>query len=184
MPIIGIMASANWASANASSFESIATVTAAGGETSLSFSSIPSTYKAIQLRYRIMAQTSNNISYYFRINSDSGTNYARHYLLGDGASASAFGQANTATPYSAVGMSNANYWLVGIADIIDYASTSKTKTLRYIEGNDRNSASAPVGNIALESILWNSTSAINNVSIQTNNTFAAGSTIALYGIRG
>ena len=75
--------------ASTNSYESIATVTVgAGGSSSISFSSIPSTYKHLQIRsINLSSSTDNNIL--MRFNSDSGANYSRHYVYGDGASVGA-----------------------------------------------------------------------------------------------
>ena len=51
-PMLGIMASSiSGSKISTSSFESIATYTATGGETSFTFSSIPQTYKSLQIRW-------------------------------------------------------------------------------------------------------------------------------------
>ena len=53
MPILGIIASSiQNAIANASSYESIASFTGNGTATNYTFTSIPSTYKSLQLRIR------------------------------------------------------------------------------------------------------------------------------------
>lgn len=189
MPIIGIMASANWASANASSFESIATVTAAGGETSLTFSSIPSTYKHLQVRG--IGKAIDNVGGSIvlgRINSDTNSNYATHYLRGDGSNTGASGTATT-TSYNlaynkyADGESNANIYGPIMIDIHDYANTSKYKTMRVFSGTDSNGLSSYV---QLGSGLWMSTSAVTSVSLimSAGTTWKSGSTFALYGIKG
>ena len=161
------------------SFESIATATPTGTN-SVTFSSIPSTYKHLQIRATISNVTSN-IYYYTQFNGDSSASYARHGLYGDGASAAAFAQAP-----------NRNEIMVGydggftqpmsvIVDIHDYANTSKNKTVRAISGNDRNGS----GIIALLSGVWLSTSAINSLTFYNGgNNYTTGTTIALYGIKG
>ena len=51
MPILGVIASQITGHLSTNSFESIQTVTVgSGGQSSISFSSIPSTYKHLQLR--------------------------------------------------------------------------------------------------------------------------------------
>ena len=79
--------------ASTTSFESIATVTVgSGGSSSISFSSIPSTYKHLQVRCIARSSRTQNSGYgVIRFNSDTGTNYSYHSLAGDGASASAYG---------------------------------------------------------------------------------------------
>ena len=78
-PILGIMASAAMGSKQ-SSFESIATVTLSSGSTTIDITSIPSTYKHLQLR--ILAKTASTYFDYMyaRFNSDAGSNYYAQYV--------------------------------------------------------------------------------------------------------
>ena len=86
-PILGIIASSMLGVT--SSYESIATTTVGAlGASSVTFSSIPSTYKHLQLRWiarsnRVAAQDFVDI----RLNSDTGANYSAHLLYGDGSAA-------------------------------------------------------------------------------------------------
>jgi hypothetical protein len=130
-------------------FESIATVTVgSGGSSSISFSSLPTNYKHLQLRY--MARSNRGIATdapIFRFNGNStSSNYAMHSLDGDGTSATAFAE-TSAAPNNFGGMrfntitaasASASIFGVGILDIFDYNSTDKKKTIRSLGGNDRN----------------------------------------------
>jgi hypothetical protein len=64
-----------------------------GGAASITFSSIPATYKHLQIRISarcaIATVFSNIIAY--RVNSDTGANYTIHYMFGDGASVTTAG---------------------------------------------------------------------------------------------
>ena len=172
--------------ASTSSYESIATVTAAGGETSLTFSSIPSTYKHLQIR-GIARSTTSTSSAAIRLNSDTSTNYAAHWLYGDGASASASGSANRSNIwvqayYPGSAYSSSMYGAT-IVDIHDYASSTKNKTIRTFNGLSTNSASDNLVNLV--SGVWLNTNAITSVEFYFNGeTIAAGTTFALYGIKG
>ena len=122
-----------------------------------------------------------------RFNSDSGSNYSDHNLVGDGSTASANGNGtNTAmTTISNVfpdsNASYANMFGVAIIDIIDYASTTKYKTIRRIDGADENG----IGRISLASGSWRSTSAVTSITItDSRNNWTSTSTFALYGIKG
>ena len=174
---------------NPPSFYSIATVTAAGGETSLAFSSIPSTYNHLQLRgilkdsYVTGTGGENNCKLQF--NSDTSSLYPTHQLKGDGTTASAGG--STGVSFIAYSIweyfGNAtNTFAVNIVDIIDYANTSKYKTVRSFGGEDINGTAT--GGIHLGSGYWPSTSAITSIQISGFlSGAAAGSTFALYGIK-
>jgi hypothetical protein len=172
-------------------FESIATLTASGGETSLTFSSIPSTYKHLQLRILAKDTTNNtdDAGYSLRFNGISTTVYDFHRLKSDGSTASANGTVNQSSmsfTYGAVasGAAAASMFGVGIIDIHDYTDTSKNKTVRALVGSNINSTGTSTG-IALNSGLWRSTAAISSITFLPNLTaFAAGSTFSLYGIKG
>jgi hypothetical protein len=145
----GSMLAGNPAYVLPTDFESIATVTVgSGGSSSISFSSLPATYKHLQLRY--MARSNRGIvtdAPIFRFNGNStSSNYAMHSLDGDGASATAFAE-TSAAPNNFGGMrfntitaasASASIFGVGILDIFDYNSTDKKKTIRSLGGNDRN----------------------------------------------
>lgn len=172
------------------SFESIATVTAAGGETSFTFSSIPSTYKHLQIRglARNTSATAGTAGSTIRFNGDTAANYSAHALTGNGTSASAIGFGSQTriflTSNEVRGSSISDTFGACIIDVIDYASTTKNKTVRAFDGGDINSAS-PSGAVTLDSGLWMSTSAVTSLTITVGATgFAAGTVFALYGIKG
>ena len=170
-----------------SSFESIATATGTGSSGTITFSSIPSTYKHLQIRANLRCSAAAvNTNMYMQLNSDTGSNYAYHRLTGDGAAVTAAGSA-TQTSIFVGGVpsatTTANVMATVIIDIHDYASTTKYKTSRAIFG--RNSNNAYTENIILESGLWQSTSAVNSISFVLDNpSFTTATTIALYGIKG
>lgn len=172
------------------SFESIATATAAGGESTITFSSIPATYASLQIRGIYRDQyTANPYSAELRVrfNSDSGANYVSHWLQGDGSTAAA--QSNTGANQIKIisaGVADAvsaNIFGVSIIDIHDYASTTKNKVTRAFAGANNNTTSTEF-KVSLDSGLWLDTSAITSISLLAPNNFKAGSTFALYGIKG
>ena len=167
-----------------SDYESIASATGTGSSGTITFSSIPSTYVALQVRWmgQVGGGTNGLYNTYIQFNSDSGNNYTRHTLDGDGASATATGSASVTAPQVGLATRNSDTALgVSIIDIHDYASTTKYKTLRVFNGADRDGA----GQVQLQSGLWMSTSAISSISIiNFNGNFKTNSTFALYGIKG
>jgi hypothetical protein len=188
MSLLGIIASQNYPRIT-NSYESIASVTVgSGGSSIVTFSSIPSTYKHLQLR--AFGHTNRSIGGVadgtrFTFNSDSGNNYAGHTLQGTGASASAFAEGASSifsTIYGLAGNnSSASTFGTFITDILDYANTSKYKTLRALAGTDNNGS----GTVFFSSGLWMSTSAINRIDLVPNagTSFNEYSSFALYGIR-
>lgn len=185
-PILGIIASGNWAGANASSYESIATTVLSGNASTVTFSSIPSTYTHLQLRY--IARENWNIytagsTLSFYVNGDTGNNFARHQVSGNGSSASSANITSTsqqAFGYIPGGGAGASIFGAGIVDILDYANTNKYKTFRSLAGNDTNGA----GYIGLFSDLWLNTNAITSITLVADQNFVQYSHFALYGIKG
>lgn len=160
-----------------------------GGSASISFSSIPSTYKHLQIRYLARDTSADNDgnSVILRFNSDSGTNYVRHYMLGTGTSALSGAVTSTTGIDGGLiqgGGGLATCYSAGVIDILDYTSTSKYKTVRSLSGNSTN-ASTAVNYVEFESGLWLNTAAITSVTISSNSgNLAQYSSFALYGIKG
>jgi hypothetical protein len=180
MGILGIYASSVLKVTN--SYESIATVTVGGGgSSSISFSSIPSTFKHLQVR--IMNLQSSATNFYGQFNSDTSNNYAFHDLFGDGSSA--YSQATSTTNKFKIGYANsttASFSSGAVMDILDYTSTSKNKTVRVLAGSDTNGS----GYMLFRSALWYKTpEAINTITIFPDaGNFNQYSSFALYGIKG
>ena len=192
---IGSVKSFGWGAFSAVSgyFESIATVTVgSGGSSYIEFTSIPATYTHLQIRY--IART-NRATYgveSFKINvgvssADTGANYTRHYLLGDGSSVAA--AADTSATYwegvNDFGTTTGGSFGAGVIDILDYANTNKYKTMRKIGGVDVNGTVGGVGgNTSLVSSVWMSTSAMGYIKIAAmTNTLQQYSHFALYGVK-
>ena len=188
-PIPGIVASQitghlfPW---NASDYESIATINVSGTSTTqITFSSIPSTYKHLQLRYitRISYNVGNYGNLSSTVNNDTtGTNYYQHILSGDGASASAVGYNDTPYVWTTTDNAGSGTFAVGVIDYLDYTNTNKYKTSRQLQGADNNGS----GVVRLVSGLWKNTAAINRLDVFWGGSiyFIAGTQFALYGIKG
>ena len=166
------------------SFESVATTTVgAGGSSTVSFSSIPSTYKHLQIRGLSRATAGGIGAFFIQFNSDTGTNYADHRIEGNGATA--YTDRNTSAIRALSGLqagstTGANIFGGSVVDVLDYQNTSKYKTIRALSGIDNNGS----GNIAFGSGLWMSTSAVTSITLIPENTaFAQYSSFALYGIK-
>jgi hypothetical protein len=170
------------------SFESIASQTLSSSSSTVTFSSIPGTYKSLQIRAILRDTNATNSDYGFaiRVNSDTGSNYAFHNLYGDGSAPATFSTASASRIISIFGApldgTTASTFGSTIIDIHDYASTTKNKTIRGFAGSNTNTTATNFG-VALFSGLWMSTSAVTSISIISEGTsFKSGSTFALYGI--
>ena len=186
-PILGIYASQIsghlWAPSG--SYDSIATVTVgSGGQASVDFTSIPSTYTHLQIR-GIGRSASTNNAWRIRFNGDSGSNYSRHYLFGDGSNPVQTAAGSSLTSIG-LGVFSTSTQTSGVftglvADVLDYANTSKNTTLRSAAGFDNNGS----GTVGLFSGAWFNTAAITSVSIFIDSgNIAEYSQFALYGIKG
>jgi len=189
-PILGTLAS-QFSGKSFSSYESIATVAVgSGGQASIQFTSIPSTYKDLQIRLYGKSTWDN---YYENIalqvnGSSTATDYKySHYLQGDG---SVVAGAFTGVPYAFAGQITGSLSgktsMFGMAtiDILDYANTNKYKTIRGISGFDvvtSNQCSA----IYVSSAYY-STTAISSLLLLpgSGSNFAQYTSAALYGIKG
>jgi hypothetical protein len=173
-PILGILASSGAVAGG--SYESIATANGTGSSGVVTFSSIPATYKHLQIRILGFQATSNDI--FVKLNSDAGVR--GHYLQGDGSSAISNSQTGTADgQYLGTfgwGSTNPSVWVL---DLLDYTSTTKAKTLRGLGGYDANGS----GRVNLMSALYTTTSAITSVTFTSGNSYSSNARFALYGIK-
>jgi len=173
-------------------FEAIATATVTGSNTSsVVFSSIPGTFKHLQLRclYKCDRASSSVGAAYLtiRANSDTGSNYSFHRLYGEGTGAFADGATPNATYLNGGNMigntSTTNVFHAAVIDILEYSNTNIYKTMRALNGVDNNGS----GNIALFSSSWRNANAITSLTLGADAgtyNLLVGSTFALYGIRG
>ncbi len=160
-------------------FDSISSTTVgAGGSTSIVFSSIPQTYKHLQIRAIARNTTQVNwVQAYF--NTDSNTaNYPRHQMNANGTAVAG----NSGNDYLRFLVpTSANYFSIGIIDILDYTDTNKYTTVRTIGGVSLNGS----GTVQVLSGAWLSFDAITTITINmSGDTFAQYSSFALYGIKG
>ena len=194
MPVLGIVASSISGHLSSPSFESIASANGTGASNTITFSSIPSTYKSLQIRiFGKDASTSAQVPATAAITfNGAGATYSVHYMYGastGGLIANGTGNfAEMQIPYAfptsrTIAPSQVNIYGALIVDIIDYASTSKNKTIRTISGVDGNQAY--LGYVAqISSGAWYDTAAVSSISIKTNiSVFTTGTTMALYGVK-
>lgn len=162
------------ASVAANSFESIATINLSGSN-DFSFTSIPSTFTHLQLRMTGKLNGTMNLQF----NGDTTTNYSNHYLYGTGSAAAA--SKDTTDSKIRFGYAGGDTIVqTGILDLLDYRSTNKAKTVKYLFGQENNTAGA----IWLSSGAWFKTpEAVTSIRVFSTFNWATGSTIALYGVK-
>jgi hypothetical protein len=170
-------------------YELIETAIVSGSSTtSITFSNLgdyASTYKHLQLRIASRTDRATDLDFIrLRFNSDSGSNYRFHRLLGSGSSVISddSGSSTGVHLFRAGGNTNpTNSFGVVVSDILDAYSSTKNTTVRSLGG-----ATGTTSDISLCSGLWNDTSSITSIfcGVGGGTNFIAGSRFSLYGIRG
>jgi hypothetical protein len=173
-------------------FESIASFVGGTGIDTISFTSIPQTYKHLELRYnaRSAGGTNQDCSVLLmNFNSDTGSNYSRatsvitttSRVVGNGANEN-FADAGLVMGSAAL----ADSFTAGIVTIEDYTNTSKYKHWQTHSG-------ATQGTNSREGLVWTSwgswvanTNAITRIDLKVavGNAFTSNSVFALYGMKG
>lgn len=149
----------------------IGSQTLASSTATVTFGSIPQVYR--DLIIAISCSTSTGQGVKFQYNGETATtNYSRVFMYGNGstaASSASSGDANAQKVIQTNGTIS-----TALIQIIDYSATDKHKTILARSG--------PANDLVFaEAQRWASTSAITSIAIISENSFAAGSTLTLYG---
>ena len=154
-------------------YEPLATTTLTSAQSTVTFSSISGSYTDLVLVTNVK---DSNGACYLRFNNDSGTNYSRTWLTGNGSTASSNRNSNSNQVYIVADTTN---YEMNITNIMNYSnrSTYKTALIRYGIANAEAAAAV---------YLWRSTAAITRIDIISTSgsaTIASGSTFSLFGIK-
>lgn len=152
-------------------YTALATLTLTGTDSSITFASIPATYRDLILVG--IGSNSADTDLALRFNGDTGTNYSGVRMFGNGSSAGS--SSDTGKTYAEIGGVNTS---IGDfrAQIMDYSATDKHKTVL--------TRTSKTGSYVVAwANRWASTSAINSVTVYPiSGSFAIGSTFSLYGV--
>jgi hypothetical protein len=167
-------------------FESIQTINVTTNVASVEFTSIPQTFTHLQLRAFARVNSGDSYQLLAQMNSDTGANYAYHYIYGASSGAASGGGFNQT--YMSLGSqpgastSGANIFGASVCDILDYTNTNKFKTSRAISGASRQSTPSY---IFLPSAHWRNTAAITSIKLFSEGaaSFVQYSSFALYGVK-
>jgi len=164
-------------------FELISTQVLGSNAASVTFSSIPATYRHLQLR--IVGKNSGNDTGINMTFNGVSTGYAWHNLYGNGGSALiengspsvGFIKLRNSMSESAT----ANAFAVSITDIVDYSSSNKFKTSRTFSGARDTSTG-----VNMSSGLSTSLTAISSLTLtpEAATNFVTNSRFSLYGVKG
>jgi hypothetical protein len=153
-------------------YTALATVTLGSSASSVTFSSIPASYRDLVLVYNGTGTSGQSLQP--RFNNDTGGNYTtvRMYNSGGGSSPASDNYAPAEIGYN-------NTTNTGIANIMDYSATDKHKTYLTRWGNADGTSY-----VQAYAARWANTAAITSIQITNSGggNIAAGSTFNLYGI--
>jgi len=161
----------------ASTYEPIATNTLGSAAASVTFSSISGAYTDIILVCNpITAVTTGQIA--IRLNGDTGTNYSRTILWGNGTAAGSYRNANENYAYTGY---YTNLWTNPTTVIFNINNYSNATTNKTILGRSSNVAEASMASANL----WRSTAAVTSIelTISGGSSYSTGSMFTLYGIK-
>lgn len=156
----------------------LATLTLTGGDSSITFASIPDTYRDLIIVCNFQNSGTSSASR-FQLNGDTGARYSGVWMAGAGGPAGAGSEsgATAARIFGAVNGPSNTFNNLGIIHLLDYSATDKQKVALTRYG----SASTDIQATASR---WESTAAVNSVTIfdVLGQTYQAGSTFSLYGV--
>ena len=154
----------------------LATVTLGTTASSITFSSIPATYR--DLVVVLNGTVTNNTALQIRYNGDTGSNYSKVHMWGQSSS----GQSDASTGDTFFNLRDvpASGRLFTRVQIMDYSATDKHKTALALNTYDPSSFSY---NVFTGAGRWANTSAITSILVflGTGN-FNSGTTLSMYGV--
>ena len=160
-------------------YDLIASVTLTTTATTVSFTSIPATYRDLVLVAKPVGFSGGNnqqASTHIRFNADTGNNY--NFIDAGGDGTNTFSGVNSNLDYIDTGATVQLNNGVGIIQIMDYSTTNKHKTV-LSRGNAFNAVRMVAGR-------WANNAAINAIEVFTvtvaSRSYDTGSTFHLYGI--
>lgn len=153
------------------------------GQTGIIISNIPQGYQDLRIIFYGFISNSSN---YFNLRLNNAVSgYSHTQLWGNGSTASSARATSEnglhlASTYALP--SNSSAPVIFTIDILNYTNSSTYKSLLWREAFDQNGS----GETLISAGLWQSTSAINQISLGTDAggaTYLAGTTVEVFGIR-
>lgn len=153
----------------------LANVTLGTAAASVTFASIPATYR--DLVVVVNGSLSGASSLYYRLNSDSGSNYSMVVAQAFDPTSTAFTD-TVMVPWSPNNLA-ANQRFLLTSQFMDYSATDKHKTaLHRLNGTSGSNLF-----VVMSAARWANTAAVTTLRVQANVNINVGSTISLYGIK-
>jgi hypothetical protein len=161
-----------------STYTPIASQTASGSESSLTFSSLPQGYTDLILVFQGKVDSGSG-DLGLRFNSDTGSNYSTTWLSSQANGTS--GRSTSATSITATEYAylDSTGFTLSTINFQNYSNATTYKTVLVRSGKANYNVDAKVG-------LWRNTNAITSITVFTTGSgpaFSSGSTFSLYGIQ-
>jgi hypothetical protein len=157
----------------ATTYEPIATTTLGTAASSVTFSSISGSYTDLVLIFGGSVSAFGNLR--IRVNGDTASNYSWTRLLGDGSSASSDRGSNST--FINIAILDTDVIGNSLVHLQNYSNTTTYKTV-LTRGNSR------AGYVGANVGLWRSTSAIDSITVLTQNgNINTGTVVSLYGVK-
>jgi hypothetical protein len=158
--------------AGVSAYVPLANVTLGSSASTVTFSSITGSYRDLVL---VIDSKGSGFAPQMRFNNDSSSSYAWVWMGGDGSGTSS----NSASSVAQFNLGNFSTFAnptSAIFNIMDYSATDKHKTVL-------NRIDIPSAGTSAWAMRWGNTAAITSIQLfAAAGSYAAGSTLALYGI--
>jgi hypothetical protein len=189
----GILSAAGAGGVAEGTYELISTTVLGSTTASVTFSNLgdyASTYKHLQIRLAARTDRAtfaiDAIALSYNGDTTDG-NYNRHFLEGNGSSATSYSSNDRWFGLITGSQAAANSFGAGCLDILEFSSSSKFKTLRASTGFVSPAAGGVSGTfVNFAGSAWRNTAAITSIALTSGlgNNFISGSRFSIYGIRG
>jgi hypothetical protein len=182
MLLLGVLAAQAEAAAPAGDYDLLQTEILTGTASSVTFSSLNSTYgtdyQHLQLRVVQLLNYGSARVTAIRLNSDTGSNYSLHGLFGNGSAVSSYGYSSLTYMDYGLDLGTGSSWTASVIDLLDPFETTKSTTMRSLSG-------VASSDIRLASGAWHNTAAVTDISFVSpaGGSFNIGSRFSLYGLK-
>lgn len=161
-------------------YEPLATTTVSGSASSITFSSISSSYTDLRLVIYAVVNGAATADLLIRFNGDTGTNYSYTEMIGSDTTASGARANNQSSIQITEAAWGTTTGALAIVEINSYGGVLNKSVLTI---GSRNSAGSPTGRVVRGVGTWRG-AAISSINIRTSydNLMGVGSIATLYGI--
>jgi len=154
----------------------LATITLGSSASSVTFGSIPATYRDLRLVISFGSSTVGNTTVGVRANGDTASNYYNVYMLGNGSTTASGSENNTFLYGSYIGSGSTGSPYISTMDILDYMVVDKHKSMVARNNDASQVVTAYAGR-------WANTAAITSLTcVNFAGNYTVGSTFSLFGV--